>query len=113
MMIEYHHYQGKADAIAQLAVATALDLETVAILTATNAKLTLKLETSQAYVQKLKEDIVHLKLKLKAAWQSQEVEKHLSKSTATVKGHLNQQIIFARSTQPKKNLNSPWHLNPI
>jgi hypothetical protein len=30
------------------------------------------------------------------------VEKHLSKSTATVKGHLNQQIMYARSTQPKK-----------
>jgi hypothetical protein len=30
------------------------------------------------------------------------VEKHLSKSTATVKGNFNQQIMFARSTQPKK-----------
>jgi hypothetical protein len=30
------------------------------------------------------------------------VEKHLSKSTAIVKGHLNQQRMFARSTQPKK-----------
>jgi hypothetical protein len=30
------------------------------------------------------------------------LEKHLSKSTATVKGHLNQQIMYARSTQPKK-----------
>jgi hypothetical protein len=30
------------------------------------------------------------------------VEKHLSKSTATVSVHLNQQIMYARSTQPKK-----------
>jgi hypothetical protein len=30
------------------------------------------------------------------------VEKHLSKSDATVKGYLNQQLMFARSTQPKK-----------
>jgi hypothetical protein len=30
------------------------------------------------------------------------VEKHLSKSIATVKGHLNQQRMYARSTQPKK-----------
>jgi hypothetical protein len=39
MMIEYHHYQGAADAIAQLAVATSSDRNTVASLTATNAKL--------------------------------------------------------------------------
>jgi hypothetical protein len=71
MMIEDHHYQGTADSIAQLAVATAWDRETVAFLTATNAKLTLQLETSQAYVQKLKEDIAQLKLKLKLAWQGQ------------------------------------------
>jgi hypothetical protein len=32
----------------------------------------------------------------------QAIEKHLSKSVATVKGHLNQQIMYARSTQPKK-----------
>jgi hypothetical protein len=30
------------------------------------------------------------------------VEKHFSKSTATVKVYLNQQIMYARSTQPKK-----------
>jgi hypothetical protein len=68
MMIEdhhYHHYQRTADAIAQLAVATAPDRDTVAILTATNAKLTLQVETLQSYVQNLKEDIAQLKLKLK------------------------------------------------
>jgi hypothetical protein len=30
------------------------------------------------------------------------VEKHLSKSKSTVKGHLNQQRMFVRSTQPQK-----------
>jgi hypothetical protein len=55
MMIEDHHYQGTADAIAQLAVATSSDRETVSIITATNAKVTLQLETSQAYIKKLKE----------------------------------------------------------
>jgi hypothetical protein len=67
MMIEYHHYQGSADAISQLAVATALDRDTVATLTATNAKLTLQLETWQAYVQKLEEDIAQLKLTIQPA----------------------------------------------
>jgi hypothetical protein len=43
----------------------------VAIVTANNAKLTLQLETSQVYVQKLKEEIVQLKLKIKPAWQGQ------------------------------------------
>jgi uncharacterized protein YaaN involved in tellurite resistance len=71
MVIEDHRYQGTADAIAQLAVATSAYCETVAILTDTNAKLTLQLETSQAYVQKLKEYIAQLKLKLKSAWQGQ------------------------------------------
>jgi hypothetical protein len=68
MMIEHHPYQGTADAIAQLALATASDRDTVATMTATNAKLTLKLETSQAYVQKLKEDIVQLNLNIKPNW---------------------------------------------
>jgi hypothetical protein len=58
MMIEHRPYQGTVDTIAQLAVATALDRYTVDTLTDTNAKLTLQLETSQAYVMKLKEDIV-------------------------------------------------------
>jgi hypothetical protein len=57
-MIENHPYQGTVDAIAQLAVAMSSDCDTVATLTATNAKLTLQLETSQAYVKNLKDDIV-------------------------------------------------------
>jgi hypothetical protein len=78
MMIEDHKYQGTADTIAQLAVATASDCETVAILTATNAKLILQLETSQAYVQNLKEDISQLKIKLKPDWQGQRPPKTMS-----------------------------------
>jgi hypothetical protein len=65
MMIEHHPYQGTAGAITQLVVATSLDRDTVATLTATNAKLTLQLRTSQAYVKNLKEDIVQLKLNIK------------------------------------------------
>jgi hypothetical protein len=71
MMIKHHPYQGTVDAIAQLAVATASDRYTVTNLTVTNAKLTLQFETSQAYVDKLNEDIVQLKLKIKPAWQGQ------------------------------------------
>jgi hypothetical protein len=66
MMIEHHPYQGAADTIAQLAQAASSDRDMVATLTA-NAKLTLQLETFQAYVKKLKEDIVQLKLKIKPA----------------------------------------------
>jgi cell division protein FtsB len=73
MMIKYHHYQGTSDAIAQLAVATASDRDTVATLNATNAKLTLQLETLQAHVQKLKEDIAQVKLKIKLTWQGQQL----------------------------------------
>jgi hypothetical protein len=71
MMIKHHPYQGTADAIAQLTVSTASDRDTVATLTATNAKLTFKLETSQAYIKKLKEGIVQLNLNIKPAWQGQ------------------------------------------
>jgi hypothetical protein len=70
-MIENHPYQGTTDAIAQLAVATASDQDMVATLTATNAKLTLQLETSQAYVKKLKEDIAQLKLNIKPSRKGQ------------------------------------------
>jgi hypothetical protein len=64
-MIENHPYQETADAIAQFSVATALDRDMVATMTATNAKLTLQLEKFQAYVKNLKEDLVQLKLKIK------------------------------------------------
>jgi hypothetical protein len=71
MIIDHRPYQGTVDAITQLAVATASDRNTVASLSATNSTLTLQLETSQAYVQKFKEDIVQLKLKIKSTWQGQ------------------------------------------
>jgi hypothetical protein len=71
MMIEHHPYQGTADTITQLVLATASDRGMVATLTSSNANLTFQLETSQAYIQKLKEDIVQLKLKIKPAWQGQ------------------------------------------
>jgi hypothetical protein len=71
MMIEHHPYQGTADAIAQLAVPTASDRDTVATLTVTNANLTLQLIMSQAYVKKLKDIFCQLKLKIKPAWQGQ------------------------------------------
>jgi hypothetical protein len=48
MIIESHPYQDTADSIAKLAVAAASDRDTVANLTATNAKLTLQLKMSQA-----------------------------------------------------------------
>jgi predicted 2-oxoglutarate/Fe(II)-dependent dioxygenase YbiX len=73
MMIDNYPYKGIADAIAQLAVATASSRDTVATITATNAnvKLTLQLKTSQAYSKKLKEEIVQLKLKIEPDWQGQ------------------------------------------
>jgi hypothetical protein len=68
-IIEHHPYQGTADAIVQLVVSIASDRDTVVTLTDTNAKLTLQLETSQTYIQKLKEEIAQLKLNIKPAWQ--------------------------------------------
>jgi hypothetical protein len=59
------------DAIAQLATTTASDHGTVATLTATDVKLDLHLETAQAYIKTLKEEIVALKANIKAAWQGQ------------------------------------------
>jgi hypothetical protein len=50
----------------------------VANMIVTNAKLTLQLETSQAYIQKLNEDSVQLKLKLKPAWQGQRPSKTMN-----------------------------------
>jgi hypothetical protein len=69
MMIRYHPYQGTVEAIVQLEVATASDLDTYTTLTATNAKIMLQLERFQAYFKKLKEAIVQLKLEINPAWQ--------------------------------------------
>jgi hypothetical protein len=67
MSIQHNHYQGTVEDMAQLEVATCSDCDTVATLTAINAKLTLQLETLQAYTHNLKEAIVQLKLKIKPA----------------------------------------------
>jgi hypothetical protein len=60
---------GTVDAIAQLSTPPASNHGTVTTLTAINEKLAVKLETSQAYTKKLKEEITYLHAKIKPAWQ--------------------------------------------
>jgi hypothetical protein len=60
-----------AEAIAQLATATASDRSTVATLTTTNAKLATQLEAVNALIAQLKNEIATLKNKIKPAWQGQ------------------------------------------
>jgi hypothetical protein len=60
-----------AEAIAQLASATASDRGTVATLTNTNAKLTNQLEAARALIAQLKSEISTLKIKIKPVWQGQ------------------------------------------
>jgi hypothetical protein len=57
--------KGTDDVIAKMALATASDRGTVATLTATNSKLTTRLEEAQAYTNELKQDIVDLDAKIK------------------------------------------------
>jgi phage shock protein A len=64
MMIEQGReetMQETADAISQLATATASDRGTVATLTSTNAKLATQLEAAQAQIAQLKDKIAALK----------------------------------------------------
>jgi predicted RNase H-like nuclease (RuvC/YqgF family) len=78
MMIEQGRddsMQETAEAIAQLATATASDRSTVATLTTTNAKLANQLEAAHALVAKLNSKIATLKIKLKPVWQGQRPEK--------------------------------------
>jgi hypothetical protein len=63
--------QDKAEAIAQLAIATTSDRVTVAPLTTTNAKLATQLEAAHALIAQLKNEIATLKNKIQAAWQGQ------------------------------------------
>jgi hypothetical protein len=63
--------QGTAQAIAQLATATASDRGTVATLTTTNAKLATQLEAAHALIAQLKNEIATLKSKIKPEWQGQ------------------------------------------
>jgi hypothetical protein len=58
-----------AEAIAQLATATASDRGTVATLTTTNAKLANKLEAAHALIAQLNSEIATLKIKIKPVWQ--------------------------------------------
>jgi predicted RNase H-like nuclease (RuvC/YqgF family) len=60
-----------AEAIAQLATATASDRSTVATLTTTNAKLATHIEAANALIAQLKKEIATLKNKIKPAWQVQ------------------------------------------
>jgi hypothetical protein len=74
MMIEQGRddsMQETAEAIAQLATATASDRGTVATLTTTNAKLANQLEAVHALIVQLKNEIATLKSKIKPAWQGQ------------------------------------------
>jgi chromosome segregation ATPase len=57
-----------AEAIAQLATATASNRSTVATLTTTNAKLATQLEAANALIAQLKNKITTLKNKIKPAW---------------------------------------------
>jgi hypothetical protein len=70
MMIEQGRddsMQDIVDAIAQLAIATASDRDTVATLTTTNAKLANQLEAAHALIAQLKKEIATLKNKIKPA----------------------------------------------
>jgi hypothetical protein len=60
-----------AEAIAQLATATASDRSTVATLATTNAKLATQLEAANALIAQLKNEIATLKNKIKPVWQGQ------------------------------------------
>jgi uncharacterized phage infection (PIP) family protein YhgE len=74
MMIEQSSdgsIQETAEAIAQLATATASDRSMVATLTTTNAKLATQLEAAHALIAQLKRKIATLKIKIKPVWQGQ------------------------------------------
>jgi hypothetical protein len=74
MMIEQGRddsMQETAEAISQLATATAWDRGTVATLTTTNAKLANQLEADHALIAQLKSYSATLKNKIKPAWQGQ------------------------------------------
>jgi hypothetical protein len=63
--------QETAEAIAQIARATASDRGTLATLTTTNAKLVNQLEAAHALSAQLENEIATLKIKIKPAWQGQ------------------------------------------
>jgi hypothetical protein len=63
--------QETAEAISQLATATASDRSMVATLTITKAKLANQLEAAHALIAQLKSEISTLKIKIKPVWQGQ------------------------------------------
>jgi hypothetical protein len=70
MMIEQgrdESMQDMAEAVSQLATATASDCGIVATLTTTNAKLATQLEAAHALIAQLKSEIATLKIKIKPA----------------------------------------------
>jgi hypothetical protein len=74
MMIEHGRDDSMletAEAIAQLATATASDRGMLATLTTANAKLANQLEAAHALIAQLKSEIASLKSKIKPAWQGQ------------------------------------------
>jgi hypothetical protein len=74
MMIEQgqdESMQDTAEAIAQLATATASDRGTLVTFTTTNARLATNLEAAHALIAQLKSKIATLKIKIKPAWQGQ------------------------------------------
>jgi predicted RNase H-like nuclease (RuvC/YqgF family) len=74
MMIEQGRddsMQETAEAIVQLATATASDRGTVATLTTANAKLANEIEAAHALIEQLKSKIATLKIKIKPVWQWQ------------------------------------------
>jgi hypothetical protein len=78
MMIEQSRnesMQDTAEAIAQLATATASDRGNVATLTTTNAKLATQLESAHALIAQFKNKIATLHNKIKPAWQGQRSSK--------------------------------------
>jgi hypothetical protein len=78
MMIEQgrnEYMQETAEAIAQVATATASDWGMVATLTTTNAKLVNQLEAYHALIAQLKIEIATLKNKIKPAWQGQRLSR--------------------------------------
>jgi hypothetical protein len=83
MMIEQRRgeeMQGTINVITQLTTATASDHGTVAMLTATNAKLASQLEAAQAYTKTLKDEIIALRENIKPAWQGQRPAKSTNKN---------------------------------
>jgi hypothetical protein len=74
MMIEQgrdESMQDTAEAIVQLATATASDRSMVATLSITNAKLANQLEVSHSLISQLKSKIATLKINIKPVWQGQ------------------------------------------